>query len=197
MLEIGCGTAYLGAWLARAGATVVALDLSREQLTSAAECQARIGPTFPLVEASGEELPFADRSFDLVVSEYGVAPWCDPSRWVPEAARVLVPGGRLVFLTNSPLAAMTVPAEGGPAGDRLLRGTGDLVPVTWPGGGHEYHPGHGEWMRTLVGSGFRVDGLWELTPPADADEPEFYEIVTADWSRRWPAEDLWCAQLCD
>jgi hypothetical protein len=52
-------------------------------------------------------------------------------------------------------------------------------------------------MRTLVGAGFRVDGLWELTPPTEATDPDFYEIVTADWGRRWPAEDLWSAQLCD
>ncbi len=195
VLEIGCGTAYLSAWLARAGAAVVGLDLSHEQLVSAQECQARIGPRFPLVESNGEELPFLDRSFDLVVSEYGAAPWCDPARWLPEAARVLTPGGRLVFLTNSPLAAMTVPAEGGPAGDRLLRGPLDLAPVHWPGGGSEHHPGHGEWIRLLSEAGFRVDGLWELTPPSTATDPEFYEIVTADWGRRWPAEDLWAAHL--
>ena len=195
VLEVGCGTAYLGAWLARAGAVVVALDLSREQLGSARDCQVRIGPRFPLIEANGEELPVADDSFDLVVSEYGAAPWCDPGRWVAEAARVLRPGGRLVFLTNSPLAAMTVPAEGGPAADRLLRGPKDLSPVQWPGGGLEHHLGHGEWIRVLHASGFAVEALWELTPPAAAADPEYYEIVTADWGRRWPAEDLWSARL--
>ena len=195
VLEIGCGTAYLSAWLARAGADVVALDLSREQLGSARRCQAEIGPRFPLVESNGEELPFANDTFDLVVSEYGAAPWCDPERWIAEAARVLVPEGRLVFLTNSPLAGMTVPAEGGPAGDRLLRGPADLAPVEWPGGGVEHHLGHGEWIRVLTETGFRVEGLWELTPPSNATDPEYYEIVTADWGRRWPAEDLWSAQL--
>lgn len=197
VLEIGCGTAYLGAWLARAGATVTGLDLSHHQLHTAADCQARTGPRFGLVEANGEHLPFADGTFDLVVSEYGVAPWCDPDLWVPDVARVLRPGGRLVFLTSSPLAAMTVPAEGGPAGDRLLRGPADLLPVEWPGGGQEHHPGHGEWIRLLTAAGFDVDGLVELVPPAAADDPEFYEIVTADWGRRWPAEDLWSAHLRD
>jgi SAM-dependent methyltransferase len=195
VLEIGCGTAYLSAWLARAGATVVGLDLSHEQLGTAQACQSRFGPCFPLVESDGEELPFADRSFDLVVSEYGAAPWCDPARWLPEAARVLAPEGRLVFLTNSPLAAMTVPDAGGPAGDRLLRGPLDLASVEWPGGGLEHHPGHGEWIRLLTESGFRLEGLRELTPPATAADPEYYEIVTADWGRRWPAEDLWSARL--
>jgi SAM-dependent methyltransferase len=195
VLDLGCGTGYLGAWLARAGAAVVALDLSPDQLDTARRCQHEIGPSFPLVEADGEDLPFADGSFELVVSEYGVAPWCDPARWVPEAARVLRPDGRLVFLTNSPLAAMTVPEEGGPAGDRLLRGPGDLRVVSWPGGGREHHPGHGEWIELLTRAGFRVEGLRELVPPDVATDPEFYEIVTADWGRRWPAEDLWSARL--
>ena len=39
----------------------------------------------------------ADR-FDLVISEYGASLWADPYAWVPECARVLRPGGRLVFL---------------------------------------------------------------------------------------------------
>ena len=195
VLEIGCGTAYVSAWLARAGASPVAVDLSRAQLRSARRCQARFDLRFPLAEVDGEDLPFAGGSFDLVVSEYGAGPWCHPGRWLAEAARVLRPGGRLVFLTNSVLAALCVPAEGGPAGDRLLRGQRDLLPVAWPGGGVEHHPGHGDWIRELVGAGFVVDALHELYPPVAAEGPDFYEIVTPEWAERWPAEDLWVAHL--
>jgi SAM-dependent methyltransferase len=195
VLEIGCGTAYMSAWLARAGARPVAIDLSGEQLRTAARCQDRYRIRFPVAEADGQRLPFAAGSFDLVVSEYGAGPWCDPARWLPEAARVLRPGGRLVFLTNSVLAALCVPAEGGPAGDRLLRSASELRPVTWPGGGVEHHPGHGDWIRELVGAGFVVDQLRELHPPEGAAAPEFYEIVSPEWAGRWPAEDLWVAHL--
>ena len=47
----------------------------------------------------------------------------DPERWVPEAARLLRPGGRLITLTNSVLAVLAMPdlEEDGPATDRLLR----------------------------------------------------------------------------
>src|SRR4051812_36413451 len=109
--ELACGTAYFSAWLARAGASVVAVDLSREQLATARRLQRRLGPAFPLVQADAERLPMAGASFDLVVSEHGVAAWCDPERWLPEAARLLRPGGRMVFLTNSHLSALCVPAE--------------------------------------------------------------------------------------
>ena len=49
------------------------------------------------MEGVGEALPFPDGSFDLVLSEYGASLWADPFLWVPEAARVLRPGGRLVI----------------------------------------------------------------------------------------------------
>ena len=65
---------------------------------------------------SGSRWPAA--SYDLVVSEHGAAAWCDPEQWLPEAARLLRPGGRLVFLTNSHLSALCVPAEEGVAGEQ-------------------------------------------------------------------------------
>ncbi len=195
VVELGCGTAYVSAWLARQGARPVAVDLSPAQLASARRCQDRWGPTFPLVEADGERVPLADGCADLVISEYGAGPWCDPERWIPEAARLLRPGGRLVLLTNSPLAAMCVPEASGPAGDRLLRGHRDVRTVAWPGGGVEHHPGHGDWVRILRSSGFVVDALHELAPPPGVDDPEWYEIVTAEWAGRWPAEDVWVAHL--
>ncbi|HET7487139.1 MAG TPA: methyltransferase domain-containing protein [Acidimicrobiales bacterium] len=140
-------------------------------------------------------MPLRGGSFDLAVSEYGTGPWCDRARWLAEAARLLRPGGRLVFLTNSVLAALCVPADGGPAGDRLLRGQRDLDPVEWPGGGVEHHPGHGEWIRSLRAAGFVVDALHEVYAPAGAPSPEWYDIVDPAWASRWPAEDLWVAHL--
>ncbi len=112
---------------------------------------------------------------------------------VAEAARLLRPGGRLVFLTNSVLAALCVPDDEGYATDRLQRPQRSLAPVTWPGGGTEHHPGHGEWIRLLVGAGLVVDALHELHAPAGASTHADYEIVTAEWAERWPAEDLWVA----
>ncbi|MFN8040175.1 MAG: methyltransferase domain-containing protein [Acidimicrobiales bacterium] len=193
VVELGCGTAFVSAALTRAGARVVAVDLSHHQLLTVRRLHHETGTAFAVVEADGERVPLADRCADLVVSEYGAAPWCDPVRWLAEAARLLRPGGRLAFLTNSVLAGLCVPAEGGVAGDRLLRSLPDLRRIHWPGGGTEHHPGHGEWIALLRAAGFVVDGLVELLPPADVDDPDWYEIVSADWAARWPAEDLWLA----
>lgn len=193
VVELACGTAYLSAWLARQGARVVALDLTAAQLDTARRCQQSYGPTFPLIEADAEAVPLADESFDLVVSEHGAAAWCDPERWVSEAARLLRPGGRLVFLTNSLLSAMCVPAEEGIAREQLLRGQRETYRIRWPGGGVEFHPSHGDWIRILRGHGFVVEALHELYAPDGAAPHEYYEIVSPDWAVRWPAEELWAA----
>jgi SAM-dependent methyltransferase len=194
VLELGCGTAYLSGWLARHGARPVGVDLTPAQLVTAARCQQRFGLVFPLIEADAENVPLVDESFDLVVSEYGASVWCDPDRWVAEAARLLRPGGRLVFVTNSVLATLCVPAEEGFAQERLVRPQRGLHRVEWPGGGVEFHPSHGEWIRVLSVNGFVVRALHELYAPADAPTHQYYDIATAQWASQWPVEDLWAAQ---
>src|SRR5881409_2161809 len=67
VVELACGTAYFSAWLARAGARVVAVDLSHEQLTTARRMQTKVGPVFPLVQGDGEQVPLAGGRYDLVV----------------------------------------------------------------------------------------------------------------------------------
>lgn len=193
VVEIASGTSYWSAWLARAGARTVALDLSGEQLETAQVMQRLVGPAFTLIQADAERIPLDASRFDVVLSEHGAAAWCDPERWLPEAARVLRPGGRLVFLTNSLLSSLCVPEEEGVAGERLLRAQRDAYKVRWPGGGIEFHPSHGDWVRLLRRSGFLVEALHELYAPGDADDHPFYEIVSAHWASRWPVEELWVA----
>src|SRR5690348_10385227 len=132
VVELGCGTAYFSAWLARRGARPVGVDVTPAQLESARECQRQLGIEFPLVEASAEDVPLPDESFDLVLSEYGASIWCEPERWIAEAARLLRPGGELVFLANSPLAILCSPDEG-PIVEQLLRPQFGMYRFEWPG----------------------------------------------------------------
>ncbi len=78
VVELGCGTAYVSAWLARLGARPVGVDLSPAQLATARRCQEQFGLSFALIEANAEDIPLPDGSFDLAVSEYGACVWCDP-----------------------------------------------------------------------------------------------------------------------
>lgn len=93
VIELGCGTAYVSAWLARRGARPVGIDNSVRQLETARRLQQQHGIEFPLMLGNAEQVPLPDASFDLAISEYGAAIWADPYRWIPDAARLLRPGG--------------------------------------------------------------------------------------------------------
>jgi SAM-dependent methyltransferase len=193
VVELGCGTAYISAWLARRGARPVGIDLSARQLETARAMQGEHGLAFPLHHASAETVPLPDAAFDLAVSEYGASLWCEPDAWVAEAARLLRPGGRLVFLTNSLLAALCIP-DTGPATDRLLRDQLGLRAVSYPDDDAvEFHLAHGEWIATLARHGFAVEALHELYAPDGAD-PSRFEWITPAWARRWPVEEIWVAR---
>jgi SAM-dependent methyltransferase len=192
VLELGCGTGYVSAWAARAGARPIGLDNSSRQLATAQRLQREFGVAFPLLQADAERVPLADARFDLVISEYGASIWCDPYRWVPEAARLLRPGGRLVFLRNSTLLMLCAP-DVGVAADRLLRPQAGLHRVSWESDpGVEFHLGHGDWIRLLRRSGFEVMDMIELYAPEDAQTGS--DFVTVDWARQWPVEEVWFAR---
>jgi SAM-dependent methyltransferase len=195
VVELGCGTAFLSASLAKLGATrVVGVDPTPAQLETARRLVAETGIPVELVEAAAESVPLPDASFDLAVSEYGACLWAVPDRWLAEASRLLRPGGRLIFLTGSPLLVLCLPDEG-LAGERLLRSQFGPARVEWPGEeGVEYHLSHGDWIRLLRASSFDVEALHELRAPDDAQTHGYYDYVTAEWARRWPAEDLWVAR---
>ena len=192
MVELGCGTAYFSAWLAKRGAHPVGVDLTPAQLETARQCQQDLGIEFPLVEASAEDVPLPDSSFDLALSEYGASIWCQPERWLGEAARLLRPGGELVFLCNSPISILCSPDEG-KVGDRLLRPQFGMYRFDWPGEdeGVNFYLPHGEWIRLLGENGLELIALHELRAPADAQDHPHYEFVTAEWARKWPSEDIW------
>src|SRR5919204_232503 len=121
-----------------------------------------------------------------------LAIWCDPAAWVPEAARLLRVGGKLVFLRNSTLAILCSPDEGR-VEERLVRPQFGMRRLEWDGG-VEFHPGHGDWIALLRGAGFEVERLGGLqAPPGAADHP-YYDFVGAGWARRWPAEEIWVAR---
>jgi SAM-dependent methyltransferase len=193
VVELGCGTAYVSAWLARRGARPVGVDVTPAQLATARRCQVEFGLEFPLVEASAEDVPLPSESFDLAVSEYGASIWCDPHLWLPEAYRLLRPGGRLWFLRNSTLSILCAPDEGAP-GEQLLRPQRGLGRLEWPGEtGVEWQLPHGELFRLLRRTGFEVLDLVELYPPDDAVDHTYYDAFSAEWSKKWPAEEIWVA----
>jgi SAM-dependent methyltransferase len=139
-------------------------------------------------------VPLPDVSFDLVHSEYGAAIWADPYKWVPEAARLLRPGGRLVFMRNSTLVILCQTLEP-PAGERLVRPERGLHRIDWPDTQEtDFHLGHGDWIELLRANDFEVERLAELYAPEESETHGYYNFVSADWARKWPAEEIWQAR---
>lgn len=194
IVELGCGTAYFSAILAKKGARPVGVDPTPAQLASARRLQTETGISFPLVEAPGERVPLPDASFDLAVSGYGASLWADPHRWVPEAARLLRPGGRLVFLTNSVIAILCSPDEGDVI-EELQRPQAGMFRFEWPNEiGVEYHLSHGDWIDLLHGSGFEVERLIDVYAMPESKRHGPYGYVSPEWARKWPAEEIWTAR---
>jgi SAM-dependent methyltransferase len=197
-IEMGCGTAYVSAWLARRGARPVGIDNSPKQLETARRLQDEHDLHFPLLLGTAEAVPYPDASFDLAISEYGASLWADPYRWVPEAARLLRPGGELVFLTNAAVWMLCVPErdDEGPVGERLLRPYFGMYRSEWPDeSGVEFHLPHGEWIRLLRRNDFEVTDLIELQPPEGSHTS--FELTTLEWARQWPCEEIWKARKVD
>jgi len=192
-IELGCGTAYVSAWMCRRGANVVAIDPTPGQLETARRLQKEHELDLVIEQGFAESVPYPDESFDFAISEYGAALWADPYRWIPEAARLLKPGGELVFLTNSSLWVMCVPdnESDGPARAELLRPYFGMHKTIYPDapGETEFHLTHGDWTALLRANGFAIERLVELQAPpgSTTDEP----WVDPEWAMQWPAEEAW------
>jgi SAM-dependent methyltransferase len=193
VVDLGCGTAYVSAWFARNGARPVGVDPTPAQLATAREMQQEFGLDFPLVEAVAESVPLPNASFDLVVSEYGASIWADPYRWIPEAARLLRPTGRLVFLRSTPLSILCMRLDG--VDECLQRPQFGMNKIEWPDTGEvEFHLPHGELLDVLRHAGLETERLIELYAPEDAETHRYYSYVSAEWARKWPAEEIWVAR---
>jgi ubiquinone/menaquinone biosynthesis C-methylase UbiE len=193
IVELGCGTAYFSAWLARRGARVVGVDPTPAQLATARRMQQQTGLEFPLVDATGENVPLPDDSFDLVLSEYGASIWADPYQWIPEAARLLRPNGRLVFLRNSTLVSLCMDLHGITTG--LVRPLRDLKKIEWPDTKEvEFHLPPGKLIDVLCDNDFHVERMIELYAPEGRETHTYYKWVTAEWARQWPHEEVWVAR---
>ena len=193
-IELGCGTGYVSSWMARRGASVVGIDISSEQLATARRLASEHGLELTLIEGSAEAVPEPDASFDFAISEYGAAIWCDPYVWLPEAARLLRPGGGLVFLGNHPLAMVCATDDGATTDERLNRGWFDLHRIDWRDvesdpGGIEFNLPISGWVRLFQGSGFEIEDYLELRAPEEADGQKF--TIPATWARRFPSEQVW------
>lgn len=168
VLDAGCGTGVYAEWLLEQGAEVVGVDASEEMLAEAAD---RVGDRADLYRADlGEPLPFADDAFDGVVSVLVLGYIEDWRRPFSEFARVLEPGGFLVFTVANPFDEFPLEEdENYFAVERRVKEWSVEIPY--------YRRPLAEVLNPLVEAGFRVDRIAEPQPTEGFREkrPERYE----------------------
>jgi SAM-dependent methyltransferase len=102
VLDVACGTGVVSITAARLGARVSGLDLTPELLERARENSRLAGVEIDWQEGDVEKLPFADASFDAVLSQFGHIFAPRPEVAIAEMLRVLKPGGTIAFSTWPP-----------------------------------------------------------------------------------------------
>jgi ubiquinone/menaquinone biosynthesis C-methylase UbiE len=190
VLELGCGAAQWSTALAGLGAHCVGLDNSARQLEHARRGMATAGVEFPLVHASAERVPLPDASFDVVFCDHGAMSYADPERTIPEAARLLRPGGLFAFNAETPLHFICWDEAANTAGDRLATPYFEGLRAEDSDGAVNFAIGYGDAIRLFRANGFAVEELIELRPP-EAARTTYDLYVSYEWARAWPAEHIW------
>jgi SAM-dependent methyltransferase len=183
VLEVGCGAAQGARWLVSQGARVTAFDVSAGQLAQARVLDERTGIRVDrLVQADAQALPFRAASYDVVMSAFGAVPFvADSAGVMREMARVLRPGGRLVFSVTHPIR-WAFPDDPGPAGLVVGQSYFDRSPyVELDEAGTttyvEHHRTLGDRVRELVAAGLVL---------LDLLEPDWPEAHTQEWGQWSP-----------
>ena len=192
VLEFGCGACQWGIALAQRGARMTGLDFSERQLSHGRGLMEEAGVEFPLVCASAEDVPLPDKSFDLVFADHGAIGFTQPERSVAEAARVLRPGGRLVFSMGTPIVELCWADDADDPGTELVRDYFTMREIEAEGT-IDFQMPYGAWIRLFASCGLMLEDLIELRPPADAVST-YRSEVARDWARRWPMDHIWKAR---
>jgi SAM-dependent methyltransferase len=190
VLELGCGAAQWSILLAGQGARLVGVDNSERQLEHARLALEEAGLDFPLVHAPAEAVPLPDASFDVVFADHGANRFADPYAWVPEAARLLRPGGLLAFSGSTPFEALCWDKEADRMGTELKRDYFGLHRIEDAAGPIEYELQYGDWIRLFRENGFEIEELREIRPPEGA-ESTYRSPEETEWARSWPMEQIW------
>ena len=145
VLDLGCGGGHVSFRVAPHVAQVTAYDLSEDMLGAVAKTASERGlANIATRQGKAEKLPFADASFDFVLSRYSAHHWHGFEAALREARRVLTAGGRAVFMDAvSPGSALL---------DSYLQTVEMLRDPS-----HVRDYSRAEWEGALVKAGFKPD----------------------------------------
>lgn len=147
VLDMGCGAGHASFVAAQHVKEVIAYDLSEKMLAVVCESADERGyHHLSTQQGYAESLPFADATFDIVISRYSAHHWHDVGSALREVCRVLKPGGRVIF--------MDVSAPGNPVLDIWLQTVEALRDTSHV---RDYSPG--EWLTLMTEAGLAVQAL--------------------------------------
>jgi ubiquinone/menaquinone biosynthesis C-methylase UbiE len=189
ILEFGCGAARWSIALAQYGARPVGLDISPQQLTHARRLMAEAGINFPLIEANAEAVPLPNASFDIVFCDWGAMTFTNPYHSVPEAARLLRPGGLFAFSSATPIQFICSDVKTDCTERYLINDYFGLTYLDW-GDEIDFQIPYGEWIRLFRRNGLIIEDLIE-TRPAPGVTTTYRTEEENEWARHWPAESIW------
>ena len=195
VLELGCGAAQWSVALAGRGARVTGLDLSAEQLGQARDAATAAGVEVAFVHGSAEAVPLPDGSFDVVFCDHGAIGWADPLLLIPEAARLLRPGGLLAWCWGTAFLETHWPVEDERTGTHLVADHHGMHRFEIPTDGTvSFMLPHSRIIDALREAGLVVEQLIEPRPPEDATSTYRPHPDELEWARRWPMEEIWRAR---
>jgi ubiquinone/menaquinone biosynthesis C-methylase UbiE len=189
ILEFGCGAARWAIALAQHGARPVGLDISPQQLSHARRLMAEAGLDFPLIEASAEAVPLPDASFDIVFCDWGAMSFTNPYQSVPEAARLLRPGGLFAFCGATPIQFICSDVKTDRIERHLVNDYFGLTHLDW-GDSVDFQIPYGEWIRLFRRNHLLIEDLIETRPAPGATSTYRIEEEN-EWARHWPMESIW------
>lgn len=176
------GTAWpVSGWMARRGATVVGIDNSLKQLETTQGLAIEHASEITWIHGDAERVPCPNSSFDSAISEYGAAIWCDPVAWIPEAHRILRPGGHLVFLGTHPLAIVCTPLNGAKSDAHLHRSYFDLGRIDWRKQVKINSPSVRSGQRSGTRSKFGNSKGRQSNGPRSSDSRDLASVVSSAW----------------
>jgi SAM-dependent methyltransferase len=189
VLELGCGAAQWTISLLQAGARAIGIDLSERQLDHARSRFRKSGKELSLVHSDAESLPFRDESFDVVFCDHGATVFAPPESSVPEASRILRPGGLFAFCISSPIRDLCWSDPKEEISPQLKSDYFDLHDIP-DDEETSYQLPYGAWIRLFRQNAFEVEDLIELQPTQEASTT-YSDFAPKPWARRWPAENIW------
>lgn len=184
VLDLGCGRGHDAVAYGKLGASVIAVDISEEQLKNAIP-----HPNVEYVCGCAENLLLEDNSIDVIVSDHGAFDHSPAPVLLREAHRVLKEGGDLIICTYGPLFYSCYNKTSGKVEKELLN--------TYPKGDIKFDGklivpeySYQDWISLFVQNKFTISRLEEIivTPEAVSF---FSDMVDSEWASCWPCDIIW------